>query len=233
MRYKHIFNGHNISIIILIVALLIALLPIVYYYFSALSIEYEKQNLLLYQYQLARVLAASLSVVATILGFGLALLQYHSNSLNKKKERSMAFWQRSNSAEVAKDMRCFIKYWIDNDEKCNNDEAKLERAFIKLIGTSKKADLKIEESIENLLDFYDEACSATKMGACDEDTMFFYLGPLMIYHWQRLKVFIIVWTKNQRRPEKWNCFVNVCQCWKPYLDNKRLPSGKPLPYPVR
>jgi hypothetical protein len=182
------------------------------------------------KYQFARVCAASLSVIVTVFAFAFALIQYHTNSINKKIERSMSFWQRSNNVEVGEDMREFIKFWIKCDKDCTKDEVKINEAFLGLIGNA--GNKEVETCIENLLDFYDEACSAVIMGACDEDAMFFYLGPLMIYHWKRLKVFITVWLDSHPRPEKWGCFINIIPNWQHCYDNGKLPSGKSLPYPV-
>ncbi len=145
----------------------------------------------------------------------------------------MAFWQRSNGSDFMSHYKKFLKFWVEKDSECGKDESKLEQAFIQLATAGSPDQFETKTSIEHLLDFYDEACSAVRMSACDEDAMFFYLGPIMILHWRRLRGFIEAWLAKQHRPEKWGCFVHVAQDWEPRMNDQRFPSGKPLPYPTR
>jgi hypothetical protein len=217
---------------VILVATVLAAIPVVYYWSAApLLYETDKEQREI-AYQCARVLAASLSVLVTAFVAGAALVQYHQNSLDKRVERSMAFWKRTNGDEYIKHWEKFLAFWRRCDEGFKHDKTKLAQAFVALARDNGGADQKTKESIEQVLDFYDEACAAVTMGACDEDAMFYYLGPIMVRHWRVLSGFITSWTDEYDRPEKWHCFVSVAKDWAGPPADGQLPSGKPLRYPI-
>ena len=181
-------------ILALFLALVMLVIPVAF--FAALP---NKQN----AYYLSRIIGASLSVAVAAFAAVIGLAQYKRNSREKRIERSMSFWQRSNSEPFMEHFRQLVKHWanVGTENLCDIAESDVEKLQIKL-------------SIEHVLDFYDEACTAILMGACDEEAMYSYLGPLMLQHADRLSVFIDKWRKRHQRQEKWDCFTVVMNKWK-------------------
>ena len=158
-------------------------------------------------YETSRVFAASFSAgVALFVAIG-ALMQYRRNSENARIERSMSFWRRSNTREYTDKFDKFVNYWI----RLRQGQEGV-RSFRDLAATDVDCN-KVKISIEYILDFYDEACAAAMMGACDEDALRFYLGALMESHAKRLAGFVKVWREKYRRSEKWNCYTAMIGKW--------------------
>lgn len=163
-------------------------------------------------YLAARVTVASFSLGIAALAAGIAVVQYRINSHNSRVERSMSFWRRSNSDEFTEHHRVLVDYWIEHDRT----------SLAKLAETDDKDDRTIKRATEYLLDFYDEACAAVYMGACDEDAMYFYLGDLMTYHYGALEGFIDTWRRVKGRKLKWDCYTYMILKWK----DKTPPSAE-------
>ena len=79
-------------------------------------------------------------------------------------------------------------------------------------------------SMEYVLDFYDEACAAVHMGVCDEDTLRYYLGPLMAEHAYLFSQFIPEWREKYKRKEKWSFYTELVEQWTQHSSDR----GKPL-----
>lgn len=235
MAWKRIYRAFFVWkkwIFVFFVAAALAAVPVVYYWWFAPAACDSTAPQGLHAYQFARVIAASLSVLVTAFVAGAALVQYHQNSLEKRIERSMAFWKRSNSKEHVEHWSEFLKYWIETDKQCSGDKTKIARAFVELAESNGGNPHDAKEHIEYVLDFYDEACAAVTMGACDEDAMFYYLGPFMVRISHVLRGFIAAWIERHHRPEKWDCFISLTAKWVDCLQRKTMPSGKPLPYAI-
>ena len=118
---------------------------------------------LVQDYQWARVVAAALSVAIAAAAALAGVLQYFRNSRNSRIERSMEFWKRSNCGDVKDHLEDFINYWAElRAGKQKLDFEALARTDDHTLEESKR---KRKHHIECLLDFYDEACGAVKLGA--------------------------------------------------------------------
>ncbi len=159
-------------------------------------------------YQLARVVAVSLTTGIAAIAAALALLQYHRNSQETRIERSMTFWRRSNSDEFRHNLGKFIDLWAKSERK------KTDTDFKKLAKSNTKKDRPTKLAVEYLLDFYDEACTGVLLGACDEKAMFYYLGPLILLHQEKLNEFIGAWRERYDRHEKWDGLTALAQQWR-------------------
>jgi hypothetical protein len=208
---NRLWAGSGIALLAVGVGVLIAAIPILVFWLAG-----GGQT----AYPVARMIAASLSTGIAAGGAFAAVHQYFRNSRDKRIERSMEFWRRSNSGEVKKELTEFINYWSevragtagkDFEELARTDDHELSNEW-------RRRKLRIEY----LLDFYDEACCAAVIGTCDLCAMYLYLGPVMILHRDRLASFIAIWREKHSRPEKWDGFTQLTAWFvanRPMLDH--------------
>jgi len=159
-------------------------------------------------YETSQILVTSLGAGVTCFAALCALGQYWRNSRDNRVERSMSFWERSNSRDFTTNLRDFLEYWarLDTNEGELPDFRGLAAA---------DAEHQVDKiSIEHILDFYDEACAAVMMGASDEEALRFYLGSLMRKHAATLAGFIEVWRTKHSRPERWDCYTAMIGRWE-------------------
>lgn len=164
-------------------------------------------------HEIVRSWAAAVSAAVAATAAVAALLQYWQNSRDKRIERSMEFWRRANSGEVKDDLDKFIDYWRRLRGGAHD--------FLPFEVLARTTDDCLDSmrhgrkrAIENLLDFYDEACTGVVLGTCDDAAMYLYLGPLMIYHVETLTPFMRAWREQMARPEKWDCLTRVTAKWR-------------------
>ena len=161
-------------------------------------------------YYFARIVGTGLSVAVGAFAASFALFQYHRNSADKRIERSMTFWQRANSDPFKTDLAQFVRDWIQRNA---TNESTTRIDFASLVHAKDDKTVKKVLKIEHILDFYDEACTAVLTAAADERAMYFYLGPVMVYHAERLRPFIEEWRTVRKRPERWDCLTVVAKLW--------------------
>ena len=116
----------------------------------------------------------------------------------------MLFWRRANEKAFTDNHSKFIEYSHGNG---------WEAPDFQKLGASDANGRDHRLAVEYLLDFYDEACCAVMVGACDEEAMCFYLGPLMRRQKEQLADFIVAWQNKHKRPEKWDCFTTTVDGW--------------------
>ncbi len=156
-----------------------------------------------------RVVPGSLAAAVTAAGVVIGLGQYILNSHERRVERSMVFWQRSNTVEFTKHLTPYLKHlW-----KLDNNKGVAEFQRIARRPDKNKKWRRLHTSIEYLLDFYDEACSGVVTGACDEKAMHYYLGGVIVREWRSLAGYVQVCLKKYQRREKWIAFLEVAESW--------------------
>ena len=156
-----------------------------------------------------KLLPGSLTAAVAVAGIVAGLFQFVRNSHDRRVERSMAFWRRSNTDEFTQYLTLYLERLVQLDQKADLPE--FERVA-RRPGESEESK-KLRKAIEYLLDFYDEACSAVVTGACDEYAMHYYLGGIVIRERDALAGFIQVFLKETGRPEKWVAFLRVAESW--------------------
>ncbi len=195
MRWKHYL--WLAFIVVLAFALFVGFgigVPLLYRYWGAESDD------------IFRAIPGLLGVGVTSAGLVIALAQYMRNSNDRRIERSMAFWQRSNTEEFTRHLTPYLEHL----RKLNSDEDVPE---FEKIARSPAVNEKLHEAIEYLLDFYDEACTGVVTRACDEKAMHCYLGSMIVRESKFLAGYVQVCLKKYKRPEKWSAFLLVAERW--------------------
>ncbi len=178
--------------------------------------------------EVLKLFPGSLAAGVTVAGVILGLSQYLHNSHVRRVEKSMSFWQRSNTNEFT----THLTPYLDHCRKLDAGEDVPEFERIARLPNQKEETVPLHVAIEYLLDFYDEACSGVLAGACDETAMRFYLGSAMIREWKSLAGYIQICLKKYQRPEKWNAFLTVAESWaKGYRINSKKRIVTPLSLP--
>lgn len=158
--------------------------------------------------EVCKLAPTSVGAGTTLAAAILALAQYHRNSRDKRVERSMSFWQRTNTSEFTKHLTPYLKRLRKLDDKPTTT-----RGFEQLALRDAANDRKLNKHIEYLLDFYDEACTGVLAGACDEQAMFDYLGGVMVREANALVGYVPTRVKMFNRKEKWSAFIRVTEFW--------------------
>jgi len=152
-------------------------------------------------YENSRVIAASLSAAVAAFVAVAAWTQYRKNSRDQQIERSMSFWRRSNEME-------FLRYYNRANGILANTGP--EVPITASLANSHQASV----AIDFILDFYDEACAAVIIGACDEVAMCFYLGPMMMRHHEIFSKYIEELTASPGQRARWDSYLALVDRWK-------------------
>ncbi|MGE0229060.1 MAG: hypothetical protein AB7U23_11195 [Dehalococcoidia bacterium] len=158
------------------------------------------------------VWATSLGGLFTATAFLLGVVNYTRNSSEKRVERAMEFWRRSNEEPFVSHLRTFIRTWASFSDSG-------ARTLLAATGSARHDAIDSvwqdeRVAIEYLLDFYDEASASVLSGACDELAMYAYLGSLMLLHEDTLRGFIDGWRGVQGRKVKWDYLSEVARRWR-------------------